>query len=216
VPDGTVLTARSSDSLTEGAVHHVAGRNWHVFPCDPESKRPAIKQWEQQATIDEQQIHQWWPEYSRKNIGIAAGPSGLLVAWLVRRPHRPSRPVGETDARKPPRPSPSGQRSRSRPGPLVQRRSWLSIQFLGVPNRAPYWVGLAVWVASAVVLVAYPRVEVLLARSVYRLRPPYGLETQRLGPAWWAVCTAAGVNPDHYRVWAHEGPSLEAEASGVK
>jgi STE24 endopeptidase len=82
--------------------------------------------------------------------------------------------------------------------------SWLSIQFLGVPNRALYWVGLAVWAASAVVLVTHPRPEVLLARTVYR---------QRIGPAWWAVCTAAGVNPDHYRVWVHEGPEATAPAT---
>ena len=63
------------------------------------------------------------------------------------------------------------------------------------------------------VLVAHPRVEVLLARSVYRRRPPSVLEAQRLGPAWWAVCTAAGVNPDHYRVWVHEGPEATAPAS---
>jgi hypothetical protein len=71
--------------------------------------------------------------------------------------------------------------------------SWLSIQFLGVPNRALYWIGLAVWVLSAVVVIAHPRVEDLLARKVYRLRPPSTLESQRLGPAWWATCTAAGT-----------------------
>lgn len=95
----------------------------------------------------------------------------------------------------------------------MQRRSWLSIQFLGVPNRALYWVGLAVWVTSAVVLVAHPRVEDLLARSLYRLRPPSGLESQRLGPAWWAVCAAACVDPDRYRVWVHEGPEATAPAT---
>jgi hypothetical protein len=52
----------------------------------------------------------------------------------------------------------------------VQRRSRLSIQFLGVPNRALYWVGLAVWVLSAVVVIAHPRVEDLLARKVYLAR----------------------------------------------
>lgn len=36
------------------------------------------------------------------------------------------------------------------------------------------------------------------------------LETQRLGPAWWAACAAAGVNPDHYRFWVHEGPEATA------
>src|SRR6266542_6483026 len=71
----------SSNQFRQAALA-AARRGWHVFPCHPESKRPAIKQWEQQATIDEQQIHQWWPDYSRKNIGVAAGPSGLLVVDL--------------------------------------------------------------------------------------------------------------------------------------
>jgi hypothetical protein len=71
----------SSNKFRQAALA-AARRGWHVFPCHPESKRPAIKQWEQQATIDEQQIHQWWPDYSRKNIGIATGPSGLLVIGL--------------------------------------------------------------------------------------------------------------------------------------
>ena len=95
----------------------------------------------------------------------------------------------------------------------MQRRSWLSIQFLGVPNRALYWIGLAVWALSAVVVIAHPRVEDLLARSVYRLRPPSTLASQRLGPAWWAVCTAAGVDPNRYRVWIHEGPEATAPAT---
>jgi hypothetical protein len=82
-----------------------------------------------------------------------------------------------------------------------------------VPSRALYWVGLAVWVLSAVVVIAHPRGEDLLARKVYRLRPPSALESQRLGPAWWAVCTAAGVDPNRYRLWIHEGPGATAPAT---
>jgi Zn-dependent protease with chaperone function len=88
--------------------------------------------------------------------------------------------------------------------------SWLSIQFIGVPWRGLYWIGLAVWGASAAVVVLHPRAEDLLAWRVYRLRPPSVWESQRLGPAWWAVCTAAGVDPDRYRVWVHEGPEATA------
>src|SRR6266545_8318336 len=32
-------------------------------------------------------------------------------------------------------------------------------------------------------------------------------------PRSGAVCTAAGVNPDHYLVWAHEGPEATAPAT---
>ncbi|MCA1196277.1 bifunctional DNA primase/polymerase, partial [Saccharopolyspora sp. 6V] len=41
-----------------------------------------IKKWEQRPTTDEAQIHAWWPDNSRKNIGIACGPSRLLVLDL--------------------------------------------------------------------------------------------------------------------------------------
>src|SRR4051794_30229590 len=88
--------------------------------------------------------------------------------------------------------------------------SWLSIQFLGVPWRGLYWIGLAVWGASAAVVVLHPRAENLLAWRVYRLRAPSAWESQRLGPAWWAVCAAAGVDPDRYRVWVHEEPEATA------
>ncbi|WP_410598003.1 bifunctional DNA primase/polymerase [Amycolatopsis sp. lyj-23] len=59
-----------------------ARRGWPVFPLHPNSKKPAIKQWQQRATTDETQISQWWPRYSRKNVGIACGPAGLLVLDL--------------------------------------------------------------------------------------------------------------------------------------
>jgi Zn-dependent protease with chaperone function len=92
----------------------------------------------------------------------------------------------------------------------VQRRSWLSIQFLGVPWRGLYWIGLAVWGASAAAVVLHPRAEDLLAWRVHPLRRPSDWESHRLGPAWWAVCAAAGVDPDRYRVWVHEGPEATA------
>jgi hypothetical protein len=59
-----------------------AERGWPVFPLRPNSKLPAIKQWGQQATTDESQIHRWWSGNSRKNVGIACGPAGLLVVDL--------------------------------------------------------------------------------------------------------------------------------------
>jgi Zn-dependent protease with chaperone function len=55
-----------------------------------------------------------------------------------------------------------------------------------------------------------PRTEHLLAWKVYRLRPPHEMESKRLGPAWHAVCPAAGVDPARYRVWIHEGPEATA------
>ncbi|WP_410659485.1 bifunctional DNA primase/polymerase [Amycolatopsis sp. lyj-112] len=59
-----------------------AARGWHVFPLRPNSKIPAITRWEARATRDEDKICKWWPDKSRSNIGVACGPSGLLVLDL--------------------------------------------------------------------------------------------------------------------------------------
>ncbi|NGN63886.1 DNA primase [Streptomyces sp. A7024] len=58
-----------------------ARRGWHVFPVAAGDKPPAIAAWEAHATTDRQRIHETW--HSRLyNIGIAAGPSGLVVVDL--------------------------------------------------------------------------------------------------------------------------------------
>lgn len=53
----------------------------HVFPLQPRSKRPAIGEWETAATTDPEQIRDWWHRAPR-NVGIACGPSRLLVVDL--------------------------------------------------------------------------------------------------------------------------------------
>ncbi|WP_327145278.1 bifunctional DNA primase/polymerase [Nocardia sp. NBC_01327] len=65
-----------------GAALAAAARGWYVFPLRPHSKIPAIKNWPQEATIDEIRIREFWPAKSRKNVGIATGPSGLHVIDL--------------------------------------------------------------------------------------------------------------------------------------
>lgn len=60
-----------------------AQRGWHVFPLRPDDKRPAIRDWENAATTDPQRIHAAWTgPYSRSGIGIACGPSRLVVVDL--------------------------------------------------------------------------------------------------------------------------------------
>jgi len=59
----------------------------------------------------------------------------------------------------------------------------------------------------------WPQTRIELARKVYRLRPSSVPESQRPGPAWWAVCTATGVDPNRYRVWFHKGPEATAPAT---
>ncbi|MEQ4209642.1 bifunctional DNA primase/polymerase [Actinopolymorpha sp. B9G3] len=59
-----------------------ARRGWHVFPLQPGRKRPALRtDWEGRATTDPDRIHACW-EHDAYNIGIACGPSRLIVVDL--------------------------------------------------------------------------------------------------------------------------------------
>ncbi|MFB7306514.1 bifunctional DNA primase/polymerase [Streptomyces sp. NPDC056192] len=74
-----------------------AERGWHVFPLRPGAKPPALhgeqscprtgdcntghRKWEQRATADPDRINKAWSA-GRFNIGIATGPSGLVVIDL--------------------------------------------------------------------------------------------------------------------------------------
>ncbi|MEV6124310.1 bifunctional DNA primase/polymerase [Streptomyces sp. NPDC052077] len=74
-----------------------ANRGWHVFPLRPGTKRPALHgearcpgtgpctgghlKWEQRATTDAGRIRSAWSR-APFNVGIATGPSGLLVVDL--------------------------------------------------------------------------------------------------------------------------------------
>ncbi len=57
-------------------------RGWRVFPKAPRSKRPAITRWEQRATLDPDTVNRWWSRFPDSNVGVACGPSGLLVLDL--------------------------------------------------------------------------------------------------------------------------------------
>ncbi|MFF0795052.1 bifunctional DNA primase/polymerase [Streptomyces spiralis] len=74
-----------------------AARGWHVFPLRPGTKRPALhgetacpgtgpcehghRKWEQRATTQPDLIRAAWSQ-APFNVGIATGPSGLLVVDL--------------------------------------------------------------------------------------------------------------------------------------
>jgi Bifunctional DNA primase/polymerase, N-terminal len=72
---------------TRGPALHVgatalAAHGWHVFPCLRGGKRPAVKDdWEQRASADLGLVRRYWPS-ARHNIGVACGPSGLVVLDL--------------------------------------------------------------------------------------------------------------------------------------
>ncbi|MER6158521.1 bifunctional DNA primase/polymerase [Streptomyces sp. NPDC001868] len=83
-----------------------AERGWHVFPLRPHTKRPALhgeascpgtgpcaaghRKWEQRATTDPGLIRATWSR-APYNVGIATGPSGLVVVDL-------DKPKGSSDA----------------------------------------------------------------------------------------------------------------------
>jgi hypothetical protein len=71
----------------------LAERGWHVFPCQPGSKRPALRQdWEHRATTDTARVARCW-ETGPWNIGVACGPSGLIVIDLdTPKPGQPKPP----------------------------------------------------------------------------------------------------------------------------
>ena len=53
----------------------------YVFPVRPYGKTPAVRDWEHAATTDPTIITAWWRSRPY-NIGIATGPSRLLVVDL--------------------------------------------------------------------------------------------------------------------------------------
>ncbi|MFJ4423334.1 bifunctional DNA primase/polymerase [Streptomyces bobili] len=86
--------------MNEHLVHAAlaaAERDWHVFPLRPGTKRPALHgeaacpgtgpceqghvKWEDRATTDPDRIRATW-SHGPYNVGIATGPSGLLVVDL--------------------------------------------------------------------------------------------------------------------------------------
>jgi hypothetical protein len=56
-------------------------QRFHVFPCLPGDKRPAVDRWEQRACSDPERVARHWPS-PRHNTGIACGPSRLVVLDL--------------------------------------------------------------------------------------------------------------------------------------
>lgn len=90
------MTDKTSTALLAAALA-AAARGWHVFPLRPGTKVPALHGhescpgtdacrdghvgWEQRATTDPDRIRAAW-SHGPFNIGLATGPSGLLVVDL--------------------------------------------------------------------------------------------------------------------------------------
>ncbi|MFF4275012.1 bifunctional DNA primase/polymerase [Streptomyces sp. NPDC001536] len=76
-PDGSAQHAAALDA---------ASRGWRVFPLIPGDKRPAVSDWETRATTDPDRIDRAW-SVAVFNVGIATGPSGLIVIDLDKPKH---------------------------------------------------------------------------------------------------------------------------------
>jgi hypothetical protein len=78
----TAADSAPADSALLRSAVELAARGWHVFPCVRGGKRPALREnWQQLATADVERVRAWWGR-SPYNIGIACGPSGLVVVDL--------------------------------------------------------------------------------------------------------------------------------------
>jgi hypothetical protein len=76
---------------TGEAARLAARRGWSVFPClrdgdldrdgHSAAKCPAVSRWEHRACADPDIVARYWPS-RRHNVGIACGPSGLVVIDL--------------------------------------------------------------------------------------------------------------------------------------
>jgi hypothetical protein len=93
-----------SEHLLNAALD-AAERGWHVFPLRPGTKRPALhgeskcpangpcagghRKWEQRATTDPDRIRAAWSS-APFNVGIACGPSRLIVVDLDTPEHKGS------------------------------------------------------------------------------------------------------------------------------
>jgi len=56
-----------------------ARRGWAVLPIKPNAKAPLTANGFKDASADPKQIDAWWARWPTANIGIATGPSGLVV-----------------------------------------------------------------------------------------------------------------------------------------
>ncbi|MGH8876049.1 MAG: bifunctional DNA primase/polymerase [Stackebrandtia sp.] len=76
----TTTTASMMLSIARDAAR---SHGWRVFPLRPGDKRPAVKDWENRATTDAARVERCWAA-GAWNVGVATGPSGLVVVDLDR------------------------------------------------------------------------------------------------------------------------------------
>jgi RecA-family ATPase len=91
-------------SKGEVALHYATELNWYVFPlhyiredgscscgksdCKSKGKHPLTRHGVKDATLDPEKIKEMWRRWPNANIGIATGPSQLLVLDLDHKPEK--------------------------------------------------------------------------------------------------------------------------------
>ncbi|NLE75621.1 MAG: hypothetical protein GX605_02565, partial [Chloroflexi bacterium] len=73
------LAGEMPDAPMLAAALAYAARGWAVFPCKPRGKEPLTPHGCKDATTDAARVRAWWAKWPRANVGIACGPSGLVV-----------------------------------------------------------------------------------------------------------------------------------------
>lgn len=93
MPVSAHALAANPDELLITALD-LAGHGMHVFPLAPGTKVPALhRDWESRASTDPDRIRRCWSQ-GPYNIGVACGPSGLLVVDLdTPKPETPPPPA---------------------------------------------------------------------------------------------------------------------------
>jgi hypothetical protein len=73
----------SEFSEREQQVLRVAARGFQLFPCRPQSKEPAVRNWQKLATADPKKLARWFRDFPEANWAIATGrASGIFVVDL--------------------------------------------------------------------------------------------------------------------------------------
>lgn len=74
------MTSRTSDVTDPGGIAiSLTGLGYFVFPCQPGMKTPATRRGHTVATRDLRTIRRWWSADPNYNVGVACGPSNLVV-----------------------------------------------------------------------------------------------------------------------------------------
>ncbi len=64
--------------MSRAAVRYAVEGCWFVFPVEPLGKIPLVP-WGDEATFNPDTVRGWWQRHPEANIGVACGPSGLVV-----------------------------------------------------------------------------------------------------------------------------------------